>query len=69
MDPREARIEELEAELAAARRTIDALVRRAEREARGQELDQVAVREQGGEVTLVQRPAFPVQGPYAKACY
>ncbi len=44
MDPREARIEELEAELAAARRTIDALVRRAEREARGQELDQVAVR-------------------------
>lgn len=43
MDP-EARIAELEAELAAAKKTIDALVRRAEADAEGIEIDRVAVR-------------------------
>ena len=44
MDPRDARIEELEEELAAARRTIEALVRRSERDAEGQAIEQAALR-------------------------
>ncbi|MCP4804413.1 MAG: hypothetical protein GY913_01450 [Proteobacteria bacterium] len=43
-DPRDQRIERLEHELEAARRTIDALVRRAERDARGHPTDEAVVK-------------------------